>query len=243
MKINELQKVGEIVAEDYRTAEVFKKYGIDFCCGGGVSVAEACKDHGADAGELMGELAKIIGGGAEGKPDYNEKTLADLADLIVSRHHAYVEANIPVLKEYLQKIARVHGGNHPELNIVLALFLESADDLIKHIKKEELTLFPYIKNMETADKTGTVPNRPYYGSVNNSIAVMLEEHENEGERFSQIQAITNDYAFPEDACNTYKVAFHKLKEFQNDLHLHIHLENNILFPKAAELEKKLFGQK
>lgn len=241
MQINTTKKVGEIVAGDYRAANVFTKYGIDFCCGGDITINEACKEYSIDTESLLAELKEVLNTTTEDKTDYSQKSLSELADLIVGRHHAYVESNIPMIQTYLQKIAGVHGENHPELNLVLVLFAKSAGELTKHMKKEELMLFPYIKKLEGSAKAGETPSKPVYGSINNPIAAMLKEHSDEGERFKQIQKITSDYKLPDDACNTYKAAFHKLKEFHDDLYLHIHLENNILFPKALELEKEIFN--
>jgi regulator of cell morphogenesis and NO signaling len=237
MKVNAEQKVGVVVAEDYRAADVFKKYGIDFCCGGGISIAEACKKNQVNTEILVGELIRVLETSSDGSFDHNKQSLGDLIEIIVNKHHAYVETNLPVLSEYLKKIYEVHGQNHPELEEVLAEFLESSEELAKHMYKEENLLFPFIKQMEDSKQSKKPIEKPELAPV---IVEMLNEHENEGQRFARIQEITNDFQFPHDACNTYKVAFHKLKEFQNDLHLHIHLENNILFPKAAQLEKELF---
>lgn len=237
MKVNAEQKVGQVVAEDYRTADVFKKFRIDFCCGGGMTITEACNKKKVDQEKLIEELTQILSNPTEGVVDYHQKSLAELIDIIITRHHSYVVNNAPILREYLKKIASVHGVNHPELIEVLEEFLISEDELAKHMKKEEEILFPFVLKMEESKKTGSAIDRQQLSAV---ISEMLNEHENEGDRFARIQEITNDFEFPHDACNTYKVAFHKLKEFQNDLHLHIHLENNILFPEAVNLEKQIF---
>lgn len=232
MKVNAESKVGQLVAENYRTADIFKKYGIDFCCGGGKSIEEVCLKKQLDQDELLQELSNILETSSNTLADYKNKSTKELVDIIVNRHHAYVAANIPILQEYLKKIYAVHGQNHPELEEVYTQFLLSSDELAKHMEKEESILFPYLVKMESGEKT----EKPNTTEVINE---MLNEHENEGQRFALIQEITNDFQFPFDACNTYKVAFHKLKEFQNDLHLHIHLENNILFPRAVRMEQEI----
>jgi regulator of cell morphogenesis and NO signaling len=238
MKVTAENKVGQVVAEDYRAADIFKKHGIDFCCGGGLTIAEACGKKQIDQTIVLEELSRLSNGSSKDSLDFNSRSLSDLIEIIVDQHHSYVENNVPILKQYLKKVYAVHGQNHPELEEVLLQFLQSAKELYKHMKKEEDILFPFVKQMEAASESGEILERPELATVINE---MLNEHENEGQRFARIQEITNDFQFPNDACNTYKVAFHKLKEFQNDLHLHIHLENNILFPKAAKLEKELFS--
>lgn len=155
------------------------------------------------------------------------------------KHHRYVEGSIPVLKQYLNKLCKVHGKQHPELFDITEHFNKTAGELSAHMKKEELVLFPWIRKMVKAEQQDKPLDRPHFGTVKNPIAMMMQDHENEGERFSQIAELSNDYTPPADACNTYRVTFSLLKEFEEDLHNHIHLENNILFPKAEALELKL----
>lgn len=154
------------------------------------------------------------------------------------KHHRFVETKIQEILPYLDKITRVHGGHHPELEEVNQLFKESAGELTKHMKKEELILFPFIRKMVKAQQSGEAAQAPF-GTVQNPISAMMQEHDTEGERFRQIAELTHNYTTPEDGCNTYNVTLSLLKEFEEDLHLHIHLENNILFPKAIALEKTL----
>ena len=161
--------------------------------------------------------------------------MTDLVDHIVGVHHKYVETTIPALKFYLDKIAKVHGNNHPELLEIRDEFFKTADALTSHMKKEEFILFPYIKAMESARKNHFPLSPAHFGGIENPIAMMEEEHDTEGERFRKISALSNNYTPPSDACQTYKVAFAMLQEFENDLHTHIHLENNILFPESKEV--------
>lgn len=235
------KNIGEIVAKDYRTAAVFETFGIDFCCNGRRSIEEACEQKQINASEIYTALEAITKTTDNNINDYKTWPLDVLATHIEKTHHTYVEGKIPVLLQYLDKINRVHGARHPELDEVYNLFSASAGELTMHMKKEELILFPYIKKMVSSKKHSEALSTPGFGSVQNPIQNMMHEHDNEGERFRRIEEITNGYQPPKDACATYKVSFSLLKEFQDDLHLHIHLENNILFPKAALLEKELLA--
>ena len=230
--------IGEIVAEDFRSAAVFKKYGIDFCCKGNRSIAEACEPKGIDPANIYNELENFRNVHSD-NTDFNSWPLDLLADYVERMHHRYVEEKTPILIQFLQKIAKVHGERHPELHEVYELFMESAQDLGAHMKKEELILFPFIKKMIQVQRDGIPLDTAHFGTVENPVAMMKHEHAVEGERFQKIAELTNNYQFPEDACNTYRVSFQMLEEFETDLHKHIHLENYILFPKAIELEKTL----
>ncbi len=233
--------IGEIVASDYRASDVFRSYGIDFCCGGQISIAEACNENPGCEERIMAELDELFQSPDSNTLNFNEWAAGFLADYIQNTHHSFVRREIPVLLEYLDKIAQVHGGNHPELPIVFNLFSASAEALLEHMKKEEHVLFPAIKSMEASQQQNTGFSKPGFGTVHNPIHQMLQEHDKEGDRFRKIADLTNDYRIPEDACNTYMVALSKLQAFENDLHKHIHLENNILFPKAIALEKSLLS--
>lgn len=239
MIISEEKTIGQIVADDYRTASVFKSYGIDFCCKGNRSISEACNQKGISEEALNKALKNATQQVKSGGPNYTNWSLDLLADYIEKKHHRYVRAKIPELKAYLEKLCKVHGQNHPELIETKELFSAAADELTSHMQKEEKILFPVVRAMAEAEINGT-PNiqRPPFGTVANPVNEMIHEHDTEGERFRKIAALTNDYTPPADACTTYRVAFALLEEFEEDLHLHIHLENNILFPKAIELEKE-----
>ena len=226
-------KVGRIVADDYRTAGVFSAYGIDFCCKGGISVQEACALRGLSTDTVVAALAEALQQPA--LPDYRQLTPAALADHIVAVHHKYVEDRIPLLQGYLEKLCRVHGGRHPELFDIRFAFEQSAAALRLHMKKEENILFPYIRRLQEAQQQGEPLPGSAFGSVEHPIHMMEEEHAEEGERFRQIEALSGHYTAPADGCQTYRVAYAMLKEFQDDLHAHIHLENNLLFPAAQAL--------
>ncbi|MBN7813522.1 iron-sulfur cluster repair di-iron protein [Algoriphagus sp. H41] len=231
------KKVGKIVADNFRTAKVFTEFGIDFCCKGGVKLSEACETRGLDTEKVIQELLPIFQ--TADSTNYLGMGMKELVDHIVTVHHKYVEDTIPALKFYLDKINRVHGDRHPELEEIKTLFFETADALTVHMKKEEFVLFPYIKAMEDALKNDFPLSAPHFGHIDNPIAMMEEEHDTEGERFRKISALSNTYNPPSDACQTYRVAFAMLQEFENDLHTHIHLENNILFPVAQQVFAQL----
>lgn len=234
---NAQKHIGQFVADDFRTAAIFSKYKIDFCCNGGRTIEEACEKKGLDTTIILDELSTVLNTSINQSIDYKSWPLDLLADYIEKKHHRYVEEKIPVLRQFLDKLCRVHGERHQELFKINELFTASAGELAAHMKKEELLLFPFIKKMVTAKLENSKLQSPSFGTVENPIAMMMEEHDNEGERFRQIAELTNNYNPPADACNTYKVTFAMLDEFEKDLHLHIHLENNILFPKALKLEQ------
>src|SRR6218665_3284894 len=227
--------VGELVAEDYRTASVFKNNGIDFCCNGNRSIDEACRKKNIDSAVLIAALQQVTQDTNNSTADYNSWPADLLADYIEKKHHRYVQAKIREIVPFLHKVAGVHGEHHPELKEVEALFHDCAEELTMHMQKEENVLFPYIRKMMAA---GDTPVEAAFGTVQNPIRMMMMEHDHEGERFRRIAALTNDYTPPADACNTYRVTYALLPEFEEDLHLHIHLENNILFPKAIAMEQQ-----
>lgn len=239
MNIQENQIIGELVAQDYRTASVFKKYGIDFCCQGNRTIKDACEKKKIDIQEVLNDLNKLTNAQPEGTVDYQSWPLDLLADYIEKKHHRYVEEKIQEIKPYLHKICSVHGERHPELFEINELFNAAAGELAMHMKKEELVLFPFIRKMQKAKQENIKLEAPHFGTVQNPIQMMMNEHTTEGDRFRKIEELSNNYTPPQDACNTYSVTFALLKEFEQDLHLHIHLENNILFPKAIKMEKSL----
>lgn len=237
METLEKTTIGEFVSKDFRTAAIFSKHGIDFCCKGQRTVEEVCEKNNIDEALLLEELNTVLASKNDSAIDFNSWPLDLLVDYIEKTHHRYVEEKTPVILQFLDKLASVHGSNHPELLKVNELFKGCAGELARHMKKEELILFPYIKKMMGATISHESIKPPHFGSVNNPIAMMMEEHDAEGERFRAISALTNNYTPPEDACNTYRVTLAMLQEFEEDLHKHIHLESNILFPKTKALEK------
>lgn len=240
--INSNKTIGEIVKDDYRTAEVFKKFNIDFCCGGKITIDQACANNSVDKDELASALdatlSKPAGNSGQNYKDWEPDFLTNY---IINVHHKYVNENLPLLYEFTQKIARVHGGNHPELLQVAENFSAVAEELSAHMMKEERILFPYVIQLYSSYKKKEEATPSPFGTVRNPIRMMEMEHESAGALLKEMRQVTNNYALPVDACNTYTVTFKKLDEFENDLHQHIHLENNILFPRAIQLEEEMAG--
>lgn len=221
--------IGEIVANDFRAASMFKEAGIDFCCGGNKSLTEACKEKGANASHLVQQLETLAQTPVSGAMNFKEWDLSFLSDYIVNTHHKFVSKNLPELVFYTQKIANVHGEHHPELIEVASLFTKINEELLQHLKNEEEVLFPAIKQAEknaSAEVNSTIVSE---------ITRMRGEHEFAGSAMDKINALTNNYLIPVDACNTYRVSLKLLEQFEDDLHIHVHLENNILYPKALKL--------
>ncbi|MDZ7805558.1 MAG: iron-sulfur cluster repair di-iron protein [Gracilimonas sp.] len=222
--------VGEIVAEDYRTAQVLRSYGLDFCCGGGRTLEKACTSKKIEIDTVISELESLQNTG-ETEHNYNDWSLDFLADYIVNNHHSFVRKMLPELAFYAEKVSGVHGDRDPELNDIRELVYTLRAEITAHLQKEEEDLFPQIKDLVRENKTG---------SVKEAIVEALEdEHDSAGEIMAKIEELTNGFNPPSNACSSYRVLFKNLQGFQNDLHKHVHLENNILFPKALKLEKSL----
>lgn len=239
MEVQKNQNIGELVAKDYRLASMFKKYGIDFCCQGNRTIDDACIAKKIDVNIVLNDLNSIATANSSANINYQSWPLDLLADYIEKTHHRYVEDKSPEIISYLDRICEVHGQSHPELFQIRELFQKTVGNLTQHMKKEELIVFPFIRKMETVKRSGELLQKPKFGSIKTPIDEMEEEHFAEGERLRDIERLSNNYTPPEDACNTYRVTYALLKEFENDLHLHIHLENNILFPKAIQMEEQL----
>ncbi|QOG01797.1 iron-sulfur cluster repair di-iron protein [Flavobacterium sp. MDT1-60] len=230
--------IGAFVAQDFRTAAVFSKYKIDFCCKGNRTINEVCEKQEIDSDVLLQNVFDVLQSENNNTIDFNSWPLDLLVDYIEKTHHRYVEEKTGIILQFLNKLCSVHGANHPELFKINELFTAGAGELSQHMKKEELMLFPFIKRMVKTKESNSVLSQPSFGTVSNPIAMMMQEHDNEGERFREIANLTDNYTTPADGCTTYKVAFAMLDEFEQDLHKHIHLENNILFPKAVILEEE-----
>lgn len=231
--------IGEIVTKDYRKAQVFKRYGIDFCCGGKKTIKEVCDKKGIDAAAVTKALESIANDTSSSENDYTKWDIGFLTDYIINTHHQYVKENTPFIVELANKVAKVHGDQHPEVLEVARLFNQVAEDLTLHLSKEEKVLFPFIKELALVQREGGKLPESAFGNVSNPIHVMESEHEQAGELLHTIREITNDFTLPENACNSYTILYKKLDEYENDLHKHVHLENNILFPKALLAEKEL----
>lgn len=240
MKLQETRTVADMVTENIKTAHVFKKYGIDFCCGGGVSVKRAAEKAGVDYDQLTNDLLSVENTTTRAN-NYNNWELDFLADHIVNVHHVYIKESIPLIIRYASRVVQVHGEHYPELIQIQRLFSEVAIELGGHCKKEELILFPFVKKMLQAKRGGEKLERPNFDTVDNPIRIMEADHEEAGAIFRKIAVLSNNYTSPAGACNTFKAFYSKLQEFEQDLHQHVHLENNILFPKTMDLEKEMFA--
>ncbi|HJV20016.1 MAG TPA: iron-sulfur cluster repair di-iron protein [Sediminibacterium sp.] len=233
------ETLGQIAAKDLRKAQVFKKYGLDFCCGGKKTVKEACAEKGLDVTKVEQELQQADCTPSSRPLPYTDWSLDFLADYIVNTHHSYAKKNLPDLKAYADKVMRVHGSRHPELLRVNQLVNEVYNELMAHLVKEEQVLFPYVKELVAAKGNTATMHAAHFGTVQNPINMMEMEHEVVGKNLAEIREITNNFTLPDDACASYSLLYRMLDEFEEDLHLHVHLENNILFPQAIELEKKI----
>ena len=231
--------IRDIVANDFRTAAVFQRHGIDFCCKGDRSIQDACRNGRVTADQVLKDIAEATATPATGGARFNSWDLSTLTSYIVGNHHSFVREAMPVLLTHTKKVAAVHGDRHPELPEVARLFNEVASEMTSHMAREEQILFPYIVGLEEASHgAGGRPSAPF-GTVRNPIRMMEMEHESAGDAMARIRSLTSGYAIPEGACTTYRVCLQELEAFERDLHEHVHLENNLLFPKAARLEAEM----
>jgi regulator of cell morphogenesis and NO signaling len=239
MVLSSTQTVRQLATEIPNATRVFEKLGIDYCCGGGKSLEAACahaKIAVADVLRTLEEGSVPVEGAAT--PDFSEASLNELVLHIVSRHHGYVKHEIPRLQKLLAKVVSVHGRNHAELIAIQKVFSALGAELTSHMMKEEMVLFPYIAQMELALESGKQLPRAAFGAVGNPVHMMELEHEDSGNALKELRSLTSNYTPPQDACFSYNTLFAALKDFETDLHQHIHLENNILFPRAVALEQQ-----
>jgi regulator of cell morphogenesis and NO signaling len=230
--------VGDIASESPAAARIFEKYRIDYCCGGDKSLATACEGKGVSPDEVLAELEHATRS-AEDR-DWTTAPLAELADYIIAKHHVFLRNELPALGNRIAKVIDAHGAHHSDSLIPLRQTYQALrSELEAHMLKEENILFPMIKSMEQAEMVGAGFSGGHCGSVNNPIRVMQHEHDNAGEALREMRRITCDYTLPADACVTYGALFQGLEALEADLHAHIHLENNILFPRASGLEQRL----
>ena len=231
--------IAEIVTNNFRTAAVFEKYGLDFCCNGKKTIEQACSEKNVDYSKILTELVNLKIGNGQTDAKFDEWELDFLIDYIVNNHHKYVNKMLPVISAHAQKVASKHGANHPGAVKVAKMFTAIEQEMKHHMMKEEKILFPHIKYLVKNKNEGIKIESPYFGTIKNPIVMMEKEHQSAGDGMYEIRSLTNNYEIPADVCNTYNVTLKELKEFEEDLHKHIHLENNILFPKAIALENEL----
>lgn len=227
--------IGKFVAEDYRTAEVFEKYGIDFCCGGQVTLAATCQEKNLDPDQVLQEIEAVRKEPIQRSENYDAWTLPFLIDYIVNTHHVYLKENDEQIAAYARKIAEVHGAHHPEVIEIARIFTKIVSDMAAHLVEEEEVFFPTIKRADAAVNSGKDPESKDRALIKAELEKLHREHEEIGDAIHKIRHLARDYAIPADVCNTFVVTYRKLKEFEDDLHKHVHLENNILFSKAEQL--------
>ena len=230
--------VRDIALEAPLTTRVFEEYKIDFCCGGRVPFEEACQKAGVDPAVVKAKLETILEGSRSETNTGEKRTPKELIRFIESTHHAFTRDEFQRLLPLMNKVAGKHGEGHAELFEIQRLLNELADDLLPHMRKEEMVLFPYIEQLEVATTRGGVPPIPHFGTVQNPVRMMMFEHEAAGAILREMRSLSNNYSAPEGACPSYRGLYAGLEDLEKDLHRHIHLENNVLFPEAIEMEKQ-----
>jgi regulator of cell morphogenesis and NO signaling len=234
MEITTQHTLGAIVKEFHAAASVFEKYHLDFCCQGKRTLEVACEESGLVPEEIAVEINRAINSNKSGDHDFNSFDPEQLISYIILKHHSYVKQSSHVIKQHLLRVATKHGERFPEMKKVLALFLEVEEELQMHLQKEEVILFPRIREVYHASvNSGSTSFPPTY--LNGPIQVMEAEHSHAGNALYEIRQLTNNYTVPEGACTTFNLVINELKAFEEDLHQHVHLENNILFPKGEEI--------
>ncbi len=228
--------VREIAIQQPTSIRVFERFGIDYCCGGRKPLAQACEERSIDPQTLLEALEQAAVAGEEAGRDWAKEPLEAICNHIVETHHAYIRAEAPRLQSLAQKVVSRHADAHPELKEIQQLVEAIGEELLQHIQKEEMMLFPYISNLERSQTKGARPHG-CFGSVRNPIQVMMAEHDSSGDAMARMRSLSSDFNPPESACPTYRGFYQALDEFERDLHQHIHLENNILFPRAIEMEE------
>jgi len=231
--------VRDVANELPQSTRLFEKLKIDYCCGGNQTLAEGCTSAGVDVYAVIQMLAEATQQKSEDAVDFTSASLPQLITHIVDTHHVFTKSEMDRLQLLADKVLAAHGGNHPELVHLDELLTRLCADLKPHMFKEEHVLFPYIFALaKAADQQGAVPFAPF-GTVNNPIRMMMREHDTAGEILRELRKLTFDYNVPADACISYQTLYQALENFEKDLHQHIHLENNILFPKALDVENGL----
>jgi regulator of cell morphogenesis and NO signaling len=233
--------VARIATRHPATIRVFQRHGIDFCCGGKRPLAEACAEAGLDVEALRGELLAAEAGAGAGERDWQEAPLAELVDHILVRYHGRLREDLPRLSEMAERVVRAHGEKRPEVPEVARVLAGLRAEMEAHTQKEERVLFPYVGQLAQLDAAGgTLPGSPF-GSVRAPIGCMEDEHIAAGEALARLRELTGGFQPPAGACPTFRGLYHGLAELEADTHRHVHLENNVLFPRAVELEGRLLG--
>lgn len=239
MDISSETRVADVATEYPGTVRVFQRYGIDFCCGGKRALSEVCDELKVELGQLKQDLDLAVAGHRDEGPAWHSWSMAQVITGIVDRYHRPLDQELPRLAGMMEKVLRVHGERHPELAEVSRIFGELRSELRPHMRKEEEMLFPYIVRIEVAALAGAALGNARVGSLTGPIVAMEAEHEEVGRGLAALRQRTDGYRSPADACNTFRGLYHGFAELERDLHQHIHVENNILFPRAAKVEAGL----
>jgi regulator of cell morphogenesis and NO signaling len=239
MDFTATKSVRELALENPNATRVFEEFGIDYCCGGKRSLEDACSAANLQVDEVLKSLQSAVASAntRNGEPNWSTGPLSDLIERIKSKHHKYTREEITRLRPLFEKVCAAHGERHGELLEARKKFAALAQELSTHMMKEEMVLFPYIERMEEARIEGGPILPAPFGTVRNPVAMMVHEHDSAGELLRSLRTLTNDYESPRDACLSYRTLYSALAEFERDLHEHIHLENNVLFPRAIEMEQ------
>jgi regulator of cell morphogenesis and NO signaling len=232
-------RVGQIALANPASRRILEDAGIDYCCGGGKSLREACMHADVPAEEILNRLQQQSESAGPEEAQWAAAPLADLTRHIQDHHHQYVRDSIPRIRTLLSKVRERHAANHPEIGRIEGLFSEVAREMLMHMQKEEHVLFPYIDAVERSANGNGPLEPPFFQTVKNPIHMMMREHDAAGELVRQIRVASSEYKPPTDACTTFRATYQELQQFEEDLHLHVHLENNILFPRAVELEARV----
>jgi len=239
----EQKTLSEIVTTDFRAAAIFEKYGLDFCCHGKKPLLDAASEKQISTETMLADLAKVFASSETSEINFDTLELDALVEYIIATHHAFVREKLPFITLLGQKVVNAHGANHPEVLKIVELFRTVKAEFEGHLIKEEMILFPEIVKLAKAKRGEVKYVRPPFGSVAHPIRVMESEHDNAGSALDSIKQLSGAYTPPADACNTFKVYYAELQNFENDLHKHVHLENNILFPKSLLIETEIQRQK
>lgn len=231
--------VREIALQQPSSIRVFERYGIDYCCGGRKPLGEACAARSLEVDAVIAALEDAASDSGQPAENFGEKSLEGLCAHIISTHHEYVKRELPRLTALAAKVVNRHGELHPELPVIQATLARLSEELTSHLGKEEIVLFPYISKLERALAEGAPKPENCFGTVSNPIAMMTREHDDAGMLIEVLRNKSNQYTAPEGACPTYHAFYDGLREFEQDLHQHIHLENNVLFPRAIEIEQSV----
>lgn len=239
MRFTTTTSVGDIAAANPAAKKVLEEAGVDYCCGGAKSLNQACTHTGVSAEEILRRLQENRHQAGPEEANWAGAPLADLTKHIVEEHHQYVRGAVPRISALLAKVKAKHGESHPELAAIEKEFLGLGQEMYAHMQKEEQILFPYIEKLERATEGREQLEPPFFQTVRHPVHVMMKEHDSAGQALNGMRRLSTGYQAPAEACESYREAYRSLEEFEADMHAHVHLENNILFPRAVEVEAKM----